>query len=341
MVAQLLPGERAPASCIAAFDLSEVVLGARRVGREDFAGAHARCAIALWAIFSRDRARAGGQGGGPRSPCSLPGPRTLLVVRPEARRPTCASSPRASPRSAMPRFSTAGLAHVAKSRARRGLRLGTFRRGRRSATRPPRGAEPAGGGSLWSAGRLVAAGAGGQPGRPSRRCAPPIVSAITRAPVRRGKPRRLAVARCAPAQGGRGRAGDWHRAAARRSARSLRRRGSFDERAARPVSPRAFLPHPLPLLRFLPGGRKRRRIRSQRAAARDRRLDDAPRPGGGYGFLRRRHAVLLSPGKSARRSIRSPAASSWPGTPRSPPSAIPRICRPRSWRHIAPRASTA
>lgn len=84
VVAQLLPGERAPAGCIAAFDLSEVVLGARRVGREDFAGADARCAIALWPVLP-GIALATAARAAVLDTLATAGLRTLLVVRPELR----------------------------------------------------------------------------------------------------------------------------------------------------------------------------------------------------------------------------------------------------------------
>jgi hypothetical protein len=84
VVAQLLPGERAPAGCIAAFDLSEVVLGARQVGREDFSGGDARSAIALWPVLPgielATTARAT-----VLDALAAAGLRTLLVVRPELR----------------------------------------------------------------------------------------------------------------------------------------------------------------------------------------------------------------------------------------------------------------
>jgi hypothetical protein len=84
VVAQLYPGERAPAGCLAAFDLSEVVTRGRPIAPEDFADADAPAAIALWPVLPgielAPAARAAAL-----DALAAAGLRTLLVVRPELR----------------------------------------------------------------------------------------------------------------------------------------------------------------------------------------------------------------------------------------------------------------
>jgi hypothetical protein len=84
VVAQIFPGERAPTGCLAAFDLSRVVIEGNRLSADQFAPADARDGLAVWPLLpgiapaETDRRRA-------LETLAAAGLRTLLVVRPELR----------------------------------------------------------------------------------------------------------------------------------------------------------------------------------------------------------------------------------------------------------------
>jgi hypothetical protein len=84
VVTQLFPGERPPAGCIAAYDLSETVIAGQVLSAADFPAAGASVAIAVWPLLP----------GIAPAPAALrrafetlagAGLRALLVVRPELR----------------------------------------------------------------------------------------------------------------------------------------------------------------------------------------------------------------------------------------------------------------